>query len=262
MAGAGQRFAEAGYRTHKPAIPTIDRKTGERKPMVVCAVLDLPGILPEGENLIFIERIFHQTDGVEADIRRYFPQARFIAIDHLTQGQASTCLLAQSHIDGETPLLIAACDNGMAYDRSKFEAAQNTADVLVFTYRNHENVLRNPNAHGWMMTDDAGNVVDVSVKKAVSDDPVKDHAVVATFWFRHGSIFVRSAEAMIAANDRVNGEFYVDQTIKYVLNQAYRVKVFEIDRYIGWGTPQDYEQYTKTYLYWKDFYRSDQYLGD
>jgi hypothetical protein len=91
---------------------------------------------------------------------------------------------------------------------------------------------------------------------------MNDHAVVAAFWFRQGSIFINAAEEMIAAGDRINHEFYIDQAIRYTLNKAYRVKVFEIDRYIGWGTPEDYEQYTRAYLYWKEFYQSDKYLGD
>ena len=48
MAGAGQRFADEGYKIHKPAIPTIDRRTGKEFPMVVCATMDLPNVLKGG----------------------------------------------------------------------------------------------------------------------------------------------------------------------------------------------------------------------
>ncbi len=91
------------------------------------------------------------------------------------------------------------------------------------------------------------------MKKPISDDPINDHAIVATFWFRHGSDFVKCAEEMIAANDRINNEFYVDQSIKYCIKAGLSVKVFEIDRYIGWGTPADYENYEKTLEYWHRF---------
>jgi hypothetical protein len=33
--------------------------------------------------------------------------------------------------------------------------------------------------------------------------------------------------------------------------------VFEIDRYIGWGTPADYELYQKTFEYWNGFYKRE-----
>lgn len=253
MAGGGKRFSDQGYKTHKPAIPTIDRRTGQKLPMVVCAVLDLPGVEKDGSNVVFIDRDFHRQDGVEDAIRREFDKARFITIDKLTDGQACTCLLAKDFIDNNEELLIAGCDNGMIFDERLFEQEKQKADCLVFTYRNNEAVLNNPNAYGWMNVDSDNTITGVSIKKAVSDNPVEDHAVVATFWFKNGAVFVNAAEKMIRENDRINGEFYVDQVIKHVMESGYTARVFEIDRYIGWGTPMDYEVYMQTIGYWDQF---------
>ena len=49
---------------------------------------------------------------------------------------------------------------------------------------------------------------------------------------------------------RVNGEFYVDSCVNELLEMGLKVKVFEIDHYIGWGTPNDYQ----TYKYWQSFF--------
>lgn len=257
MAGEGKRFADAGYTTHKPAIPTIYRATGETLPMVVCATLDLPGVDQDGGNVIFVDRDFHRADGVEDAIRARLPRAAFLGVDKLTEGQACTCLLAKDRINNGEELLIAGCDNGMVFDLARFQAVKQETDCLVFTCRNNEAVLENPSAYGWMIVDDADNITGVSIKKPISDDPLHDHAVVATFWFRTGSIFVEAAEKMIREEDRVNGEFYVDQVVKHVLELGFRAKVFEIDRYFGWGTPRDYENYMRTYQYWSKFLRDE-----
>lgn len=260
MAGAGKRFSDAGYKTHKPAIPTIDRRTGKQYPMVVCATMDLPGVADGGANVTYIDRDFHKTDGVEEAIQEHYPQAKFITVDKLTEGQACTCLLAKDIIDNDEPLLIAGCDNGMVIDEEKFQQESQKADMLVFTYRHNEAVLKNPNAYGWMVVDADDNVTDVSIKKAVSDNPLEDHAVVATFYFRRGADFVRATERMIAADDRINGEFYVDEVTRHALDLGLKVKVFEIDRYIGWGTPQDYEEYMATLRYWRAFVQDKKFL--
>lgn len=253
MAGEGKRFSDEGYTIHKPAIPTIDRRTGKELPMVVCAVMDLPGVKPGGENIIFIDRDFHKRDGVEAVIRETFGRAEFITVDNLTDGQACTCLLAKSRIDNDKELMIAGCDNGMVIDEDAFEKEKHNADCLVFTYRNNESVLVNPDAYGWMITDPENYITGLSIKKAISNNPMQDHAVVATFWFRRGEIFIKAAEKMIADDDRINGEFYVDEVIRHVLDLGYCAKVFQINRYIGWGTPRDYEVYMQTIKYWKRF---------
>lgn len=253
MAGAGQRFADAGYRVHKPAIPTIDRYDGTEKPMVVCATKDLPGVAEDGSNVIYVDRTFHREDGVENAIRAYYEKAQFITIDRLTEGQACTCMLAKDCLDPEEELLIAGCDNGMDIDRAAFEETKRTCDCIVFTYRHNEAVLQNPNAYGWMLADGEGNITGTSIKKAVSDTPMEDPAVVATFWFKRAKVFLEATEKMIRENDRINGEFYVDQTVKHVLDLGYRAKIFDIDRYVGWGTPADYEGYQNTYAYFRAF---------
>ena len=253
MAGAGQRFADAGYRVHKPAIPTTDRFDGTEKPMVVCATKDLPGVAADGSNVIYVDRTFHREDGVEDAIRTYYEKAQFITIDRLTEGQACTCMLAKEFLDSEEELLIAGCDNGMDIDRAAFEETKQACDCIVFTYRHNEAVLQNPNAYGWMLTDEDGNITGTSIKKAISDTPMEDPAVVATFWFKRAKVFLDATEKMIRENDRINGEFYVDQTVKHVLDLGYRAKIFDIDRYVGWGTPADYEGYQNTYTYFKAF---------
>ena len=262
MAGAGQRFADAGYTIHKPAIMTVDRTTGQEKPMVVCATKDLPGVAADGSNVIYVDRNFHQTDGVEDAIRAWYPQAAFITVDHLTEGQACTCMLAEPYLDPEQPLLIAGCDNGMDIDRDAFDALTKECDCIVFTYRHNEAVLANPNAYGWMIADADGNITGTSIKKAISDSPMEDPAVVATFWFRRAAVFIEATKKMIAENDRINGEFYVDQTVKHVLDLGYRAKIFDIDRYVGWGTPADYEGYQKTWNYFKAFMEDKNIFGE
>lgn len=262
MAGAGQRFADAGYTVHKPAIMTVDRATGQEKPMVVCATKDLPGVAADGSNVIYVDRNFHKTDGVEDAIRAWYPQASFITVDHLTEGQACTCMLAEPYMDPEQPLLIAGCDNGMDIDRDAFDALTKECDCIVFTYRHNEAVLANPNAYGWMIADADGNITGTSIKKAISDRPMEDPAVVATFWFRRAAVFIEATKKMIAENDRINGEFYVDQTVKHVLDLGYRAKIFDIDRYVGWGTPADYEGYQKTWNYFKAFLGDKNIFGE
>lgn len=261
MAGEGKRFQEEGYTIHKPQIPTTDRKTGSKIPMVVCAAMDLPGVMEGGKNITFIDRTFHKLQGVEQTILEYYNEAAFLTAEQLTQGQACTCLLAKEIINNEKELLIAGCDNGMVMDTEAYEKSKENSDALIFVYRHDPFVCDNPSSFGWVVPDEQSRVTGISIKKPVSDTPMDDYAVVATFWFRHGSEFVEAAERMIALDDRINGEFYVDQVMKYVIQMGLHVKIFEVDRYIGWGTPKSYETYENTIAYWRHFAESKDFLG-
>lgn len=261
MAGAGKRFSDAGYTLSKPLIPVTLRSDGKKYPMVVCAAKDIMDLCGDG-HIIFVDRTDLDSCGVRDEIRKYFLNADFVGVDHLTEGQACTCLLARDLIDSDEPLLIAGCDNGMETDRDLFKklTGDDGVDVLIFTYRHNDCVIADPNAYGWVEVDENNRAKKVSVKKAISDTPMNDHAIAASFWFRKGSYFVRNAQQMIAVDDRINGEFYVDKVMDYCIAAGLDVWVYEIERYIGWGTPTDYENYEKTLRYWHEFTDSSAFL--
>ena len=242
MAGAGSRFVQEGYKLPKPLIEV------DGKPMVVSAIKTLP----ESEKYILICRDEHISENnIDEIIKENIKNSKFITIDKLTEGQASTCLLAKEYINNEKELMIAASDNGMLWDKKKFEELKKEADCLVWTFRNNKTVVEKPEAYGWCIVDDKLNVKKISVKKSISDTPMKDHSVVGAFWFKEGKIFVEAAEKMIKENRKIKNEFYVDEAINDVIELGYKVKIMEIDKYICWGTPND----LRTYNYWKCFFK-------
>lgn len=245
MAGAGSRFMAVGYKNPKPLIPVDDR------PMIIRAAADLP----KPDRWIFLCRSEHlEHYPLQKILQQYYPNSTIISVTELTEGQACTCLLAKEHINNDVALLIGACDNGMIYDRSAWERLllDPAVDAIVVTFRNNVTVERNPKAYGWVAVDANNTVQRVSVKVPISNDPIHDHAVVGAFWFRHGHDFVAAAEDMIAKNTRVNNEFYVDECINNAVQLGKRVKVFEIDKYICWGTPNDLQ----TYNYWREYFKT------
>lgn len=246
MAGEGSRFKAEGYTTPKPLIEVLG------KPMVVQATDSLPA----SDKKIFICRSFHIAEyGIDKHLKDHYPEASIITVDQLTEGQASTCLLAKEHINVEESLAIGASDNGMQYDAAAFEAATQDADCLVFTFRNNVTVVPKPQQYGWVAVDENGRATKVSVKVPISEKPINDHAVVGAFWFKHGKLFVEAAEKMIAKNRRVNNEFYVDECINELIEAGYVVKAFEIDKYICWGTPND----LRTFEYWQEFFSKEKF---
>lgn len=261
MAGEGQRFKDAGYQIHKPVVETTNYRNGKKMPMVVCATMDLPQVKADGSNVIYIDRDFHKAEGVEERIKDYFPKAQFVTLDKLTEGQACTCLKAECYLKQDEELLIAGCDNGMVIDEKEFVKQKRECDAMIFVYRHNPAVCENPSAYGWAITRENNELEKMSIKVPVSDNPMEDFAVVATFWFKRGDIFTKAAKKMIEENDRINGEFYVDEVMTHVKDMGYCVKVFEVERYIGWGTPKDYENYEKTLQYWKYFVKNNEFLG-
>jgi len=242
LAGRGSRFAKVGYKDPKPLIDVSG------KPMIVQAA----NYLPKSTDNIFVCLGEHlDSYPLEEEIKKVYTDAKIVRIDEVTEGQAITCALGLTNTDGNAPLLIAATDNGMLYDKAKYQALldDQKVDAIVWTFRHHQSSKNNPQMYGWVKTHDE-TVKGVSVKKAISDDPFNDHAIVGTFYFRTVQYFNEALEGLIKKNVRVNGEFYVDSLVDELINMGLTVKIFEIDDYICWGTPDDYE----TFVYWQSFF--------
>lgn len=251
MAGEGSRFKAEGYTTPKPLIPTYSLRLKKVVPMVQAAVLDIPGVNTNSK-IFFIGREFHKDQEIDQILTNYFPNSNFISLSELSDGQASTCMTAKDFANKDEEVFICSCDTGMDISED-FQEYKKDADVIAFTHRNHYFVEENPSAYGWLGTDNNNNVNLVSVKKSISSTPLNDHAIVGNFWFKKFSYFVDCYDEMARQDDRINNEFYVDQMMEYAVKKGLRTKVFEINKCLCWGTPNEYESYNKTLEYWKSF---------
>ena len=234
MAGAGQRFVDAGYTVPKPLIE-ID---GE--PMIIKAAKSLP----PADYWIFICREEHILEHrIDEKLRRIFPCSDIVSVGYLTEGQASTCLLAKDFLLPDDRLTIGACDNAMEYDKNNFGNQIASCDALIWTFRNNPAVMKNPKMYGWVEIDDNGKAKKVSCKEPISENPIRDHAVIGAFSFRQAEVFIRGVGSMIAKNRRVNNEFYMDVAMDECIQMNYDVMPMEVDNYTCWGTPKDLENY-------------------
>jgi hypothetical protein len=150
-------------------------------------------------------------------------------------------------VDLDAPLTIGACDNGAVFDAEALRAALDDADtdLLVWAARGYPGARKCPTHYGWIDAVD-GEVRGVSVKTPLSD-PWHDPIVVGTFTFRRARDFIAAAEATIARDGRINGEFYVDSCVQDALALGLRCRLFEIEHYLCWGTPDD----LRTFEYWQ-----------
>ncbi len=252
MAGLGQRFRDEGYALPKPLIDVSGM------PMVVRAVRDLPA----AERMTFLVHPDHVREhAIDQRLTDFYPQATVIATPGLTQGQACTVRLASAAVGDDEEVLVAACDNTHVYDAEKFSAlrADPTIDAILWTYRHDPRVLVRPTAHGWVQLvgqvfnlskEDSGQVENLSYdvahvccKQPISDSPLNDHAISGCFWFRRAGDLFAAIDELVASNQRVNNEFYLDQVPNLYVKSGRRVVVFEVEKYIGWGTPRDHRDY-------------------
>ena len=242
LAGRGSRFVKEGYKKPKPLLETSG------KPMIIQAARSLPNTKIK----IFVTLKEHLRDfPLKNVLEDEFNGCQIVSINEVTKGQAITCSLGLKEVDNEASLLIAATDNGMIYDQVKYQKLINdkNIDAIVFTFKHHISSKTNPQMYGWVKND-GNNAVSISVKAPISKDPYNDHAIVGTFYFKKVKFFNQALESLLIKGNLVNGEYYVDSLMGELIELGLNVKVFEVEDYICWGTPNDYE----TFVYWQSFF--------
>ncbi len=243
MAGHGSRFSKVGYTTPKPLIEVSGT------PMIIQAM----NAIPDCGRSIFIAQQEHLDKyPIEQNLRASFPNTEIYTVNAVTEGQACTCEIGLVDVEDDKMLFIGASDNGMVYDHAKLDELikQEDTDAIIFTVCNHVSSMNNPEMYGWVLTE-GNTATGVSVKKAISDEPpVDEHAFIGAFYFKKKKYFDEGYEQLIKKNVRVNNEFYVDSLMGELVELGLNVKVFEVDNYLCWGTPNDYE----TFVYWQSFF--------
>ena len=244
MAGLGSRFKSEGYELTKPLIPISG------KPMVIQAVNDLP----KTSNYIFaVRKDMKGFNQISNTILNTYRSSYIVEINKLTDGQACTTEIAINKLlnvksTNKEPITISACDNGVLFDSNKYASLidDENVDIAVWGVRGHSNAIRNPEMYGWIESDPDNIIKKISVKKPLKS-PDKDPIIIGTFTFKKIENFFSSLEKLYLREGKINGEYFLDSVINDAIEQGLKCKLFEVDYYISWGTPNE----LKTFEYWQ-----------
>jgi NDP-sugar pyrophosphorylase family protein len=226
MAGLGSRFADKGYDLPKPLIKFFG------KPMIQHVVESLA---IDGQYIFLVQkahRVKYHLDDVLDEIA---PGCSVIEVDGLTEGAASTSLLAKDLINSQTPLVIANSDQIVNWDSLHFLKLLTAFDGITAVFE-----ATDPK-WSYVISDDR-----VSVEGVVEKQVVSNIANVGIYGWASGAEYVRAAETMIAKDIRTNGEFYIAPAYNEAIANGAHVVTFQVEDMYGIGTPEDLDAYIRS----------------
>jgi NDP-sugar pyrophosphorylase family protein len=227
MAGRGERFRIEGYKNPKPLIE-FNNKT-----MIELALesLNLKG------DYIFI--VYNYSDNnlnqkLKSILENY--SDKIISIDYITEGPASSALLAEKYINNDQPLVITNCDQIMNWNSVNFQNFIETSELdgVVVTYNSE--TLKN----SYVKLNDNGLAIKFAEKEVISK-----YSLNGIHYWRKGRYFIESAKSMIEKNIRCNSEFYLSLSYNEMIDLGLNIGIFHIDNdnHYAVGTPDDLENF-------------------
>lgn len=229
MAGAGSRFANAGFTEPKPFISV------RGVPMIRVVIENLRPRLTH--RFVFICQEVHVAAyGFREALREWAPGSEVVTVNGITEGAACTVLAARGIVGSAEPLMIANSDQFVDYSIDEYLSRAADLDGLIMT------MTASDPKWSFVRVGSDGLVKEVVEKRVISNE-----ATVGVYNFARGEDFVRAADDMIARNLRVNNEFYVAPVYNQLIEQGKRVGFHNIGAdqagMYGLGTPEDLRRF-------------------
>lgn len=227
MAGAGSRFANAGYTFPKPLIEV------NGKPMIQVVIENLN---IEATYTYVVQKEHYEKYNLKYLLEIITPGCNIIQLDGTGGGAACATLAAKDLINNNEQLLIANTDQWVDWDSSDFmySLQGDNIDGGILTFNSTHPKW------SYVKTDDNGWITEVREKKVISDN-----ATVGIYHWKRGSDYVKYAEQMIKKDIRVNGEFYVAPVYNEAIEDNKKIKTYNCKKMMGLGTPEDLNVFLK-----------------
>lgn len=229
MAGAGSRFEQAGYTFPKPLIEV------NNKPMIQVVVENLN---VEAHFIFLVQKQHYEKYNLKQLLSLIAPGCDIVQVEGITDGAARTTLLAEQLINNNEPLLMANSDQFVEWNSNEciYAFTADSIDGGIITFE-----ATHPK-WSFAKLDKDGFVSEVAEK-----NPISNLATAGIYYWKHGSDYVKYVKQMIDKDIRTNNEFYVCPVFNEAIGDGKKIRVKNIQKMWGIGTPEDLNYFLENY---------------
>ena len=231
MAGMGSRFRKAGYQVPKYMIEA------KGKTLFEWSMDSLLDYNPHIEKYVFVVR---KEDDSSAFIREKcklygLNQVDIIEIDYLTDGQATTCMLAMPYCEKDAPILVYNIDTYVEPHGMKYTDISGDGHIPCFHGEGEH--------WSFVRLDDCGKAVEVREKSRISDN-----CTIGAYYFSSAGLYQRLYEAYYRDNGRMEkNEKYIAPLYNYMIEKDLQVTISIVpaEKVHVLGTPEELMEFLK-----------------
>ncbi len=242
MAGHSRRFEKAGYIGPKACLPVGNKKMIEH-------VIDMfdPNfckyfIIINNEQLNYNSNLISELEQMASNIE-------VIVIDSHEIGPVYSILKIKDKIDKSEKLIISYCDFFVEWNYESFIKKVDDDDGSIVSFKGFHPASFGSTYYAYMRVK-SGNMIELREKQSFTKDRFKEHASTGIYYFKNFEIFENYAEDFLLKDERILPEAYVSLLYNKMVEDDLIISIYEVDKFICLGTPDDYGQY----LFWYNFF--------
>lgn len=245
MAGHSRRFKKAGYATPKPFIDINGKTMIER----VCQMFS-----PKDEFIFICNKNHLLNKNYRKLLDSIVHIYHIVAIDPHEYGPVYSSLQAEEYItDNNAPIIISYCDFTMQWNYKQFllKAAQCEGAIPVFRGF-HPASLGNTH-YAYLKANEHMEMIELKEKQSFTNNRVEEFASTGVYYFESWKTFKHYANELLKRKETVASEYYCSLIYNSMVRDNNRICLFEVEKFICWGTPEDLQEY----LFWSDYFAKD-----
>ena len=229
MAGRGSRFAKDGEVMPKPLIELDGR------PFFWWATESVARRVTVSE-MVFVVLAEHiAAHGIDAEVRRFYPDARILALPEVTSGAAETAALGIAAIEADGPIAVNDCDHAFAaagLDRLVDALRGDAAGGLVGFPASSAN-------YSYVRFADPADSTS-RVVGTVEKEVVGPYAIAGCYFFADRATF-EAAYARYRHSCRY-AELFLSGVLDTIAADGGEVAFQPLDAHVSFGTPEEFAQ--------------------
>lgn len=263
VSGNSNRFTEQGY-PEKQLVPVLGKPVIEHVVEMytpICPLKDMHFILKDGDTETY--RLLVDAYG-EVNIHHVEPHSK---------GPCHSILQCDLDFKKDEEIIVSYCDIKVRWDAQNFMSFchNRDADGVVITHSGfHPHRLYNK-SFAFIKNDLCGNILGIQEKVPYTDNIFNEHASSGIYYFKRYADMKHYFQLTIDKRDDVNGEYYVTIPYNHMIKDGKIVKLYEVNNFFSFGTPQDIEllrawetivhkssvetqeELASSFLYWSQF---------
>lgn len=243
LAGHSRRFKEAGYDLPKFLLPIDDQ------PMIAHVV----SMFDSTDTFHFVINSAQEKEypDLAKRLRALATRSSVTVIDPHEQGPVFSALLVQD-IPADAPVIITYCDFIVRWNYARFKREVHAYDGAIPAFHGFHPASFGHTYYAYMRTDANDEMLELREKSSFTKERHNEPASAGIYYFKSYGLFTQYGEKLQHEGYDGLKEGYVSLLANPMVRDGLKVRVTEVDKFICWGTPEDYEQY----MFWSRYFRS------
>ena len=229
MAGMGSRFKKAGYKMPKYMIEAKGRTLFEWS---MDSLLDYN---PHVSGYVFVVRKEDSSSGfIREKCGKYgIENVSIVEIDYLTDGQATSCMLALPYCRKDEPILVYNIDTYIEPYGMRYADISGDGHIPCFHAEGEH--------WSFVKLDAAGKAVEVREKKRISDN-----CTVGAYYFSSAGLYQKLYEEYYSDSSRMErNEKYIAPLYNHMIEKGMEVTISNVpaEKVHVLGTPEELQEF-------------------